>query len=195
MLADTLCFNRDTLLDGEDVRYFKDGYFITSQGRVFSTKTRKWLQTKSSKIKNNYPEFKINGIKTQRIHTIVAMLFLDKKEGCDYVNHIDGNKENNNVSNLEWVTFKQNMEHAGKTGLLKKDVSWKRKIQLSNRGKHSKISIDTVSSIFNMRAAGLTHQAIADVVGLSRQHIGAILNGKCWSYATCNSRKEQTWYF
>lgn len=46
------------------------------------------------------------------IHRLVAETFLEKPVGATEVNHKDGNKHNNNVDNLEWVTQKQNREHA-----------------------------------------------------------------------------------
>lgn len=58
-----------------------------------------------------------NKVKIKMIHTLVADAFIPKIEGKNYVNHIDGNKQNNCVSNLEWVTKKENMEHAIRTGL------------------------------------------------------------------------------
>lgn len=56
--------------------------------------------------------------KSHCIHRLVADCFLGHKEGME-VNHIDGNKLNNNVSNLEWVTRQQNTQHAFRTGLAK----------------------------------------------------------------------------
>lgn len=55
--------------------------------------------------------------KIRMIHTLVAESFIPNIEGKKYVNHIDGNKQNNNVTNLEWVTSKENMNHAIRTGL------------------------------------------------------------------------------
>lgn len=60
-------------------------------------------------------------------HRLVAEHFLDT-EPNECVNHIDGNKLNNHYTNLKWVTFKQNSEHASKTGLINKS-SEKRKKQ------------------------------------------------------------------
>lgn len=59
--------------------------------------------------------------KRTRVHVIVAEAFLEKPRWAECVNHKDGVKSNNFVSNLEWCTNKQNMQHAVKTGLL--DVS------------------------------------------------------------------------
>lgn len=55
------------------------------------------------------------------IHTLVAKAFIPNPEGKKYVNHIDGNKHNNIVTNLEWVTSKENVNHAIRTGLRNPD--------------------------------------------------------------------------
>ncbi len=51
------------------------------------------------------------------IHTVVAEAFLGSSEYRQTVNHKDGNKTNNCVENLEWATYKENNNHARKTGL------------------------------------------------------------------------------
>lgn len=60
----------------------------------------------------------VNGIRKIIFpHRIVALTFIENKDNKQCVNHIDGNKTNNSVSNLEWVTPKENTVHAIKTGL------------------------------------------------------------------------------
>lgn len=54
---------------------------------------------------------------TYRLHRIVALTFIENPENKEQVNHIDGNKTNNAVSNLEWVTNQENQIHKFKTGL------------------------------------------------------------------------------
>ena len=54
---------------------------------------------------------------TYRLHRIVALTFIENPENKEQVNHIDGNKTNNAVSNLEWVTNQENQIHKFKIGL------------------------------------------------------------------------------
>lgn len=65
-----------------------------------------------------------------RVHRLVALNFIDNPENKPCVNHIDGNKSNNRVDNLEWCTHSENMQHAVKNGL---SANW-------NKGKHYHLS-------------------------------------------------------
>jgi hypothetical protein len=58
-----------------------------------------------------------NKRKSYLVHRLVAKYFIDNPNNKEQVNHIDGNKMNNCYHNLEWVTPKENMAHAIKTGL------------------------------------------------------------------------------
>lgn len=57
------------------------------------------------------------GRKTFKVHRLVAQAFISNLSGRDVVNHKDGNKSNNSVTNLEWVTQQENCSHACETGL------------------------------------------------------------------------------
>lgn len=89
------------------------GYEISSSGELFSTKKGSRTEILGS-VWQGYRHVTLsNGKKTRnvRIHRLVAEAFLSKPRGCNLVNHIDGDKLNNNVSNLEWTNHRGNSKH------------------------------------------------------------------------------------
>ena len=92
------------------------GYQISNTGKVFSRNRNKFLTFSSDKdgylrigISNNNIE------KHFRIHRLVGLTFIPNLDNKPCINHIDGNKSNNNVCNLEWNTIAENNKHARET--------------------------------------------------------------------------------
>jgi len=94
-------------------------YFVTEEGLIFSSKTNKFL--KFSYDQQGYQRVCLYvgncKNKTIKVHRLVAETFIENVENKKDVNHIDGNKTNNNISNLEWCTRSENIKHAFKNGL------------------------------------------------------------------------------
>ena len=58
------------------------------------------------------------------VHRLVANAFIPNPENKRCINHKDGNKKNNNINNLEWVSYSENMKHAYRTGLAIPPQTW-----------------------------------------------------------------------
>jgi hypothetical protein len=87
-------------------------YIITKDGKVYNSQRNKYLSP--SKHEGGYMMLSISDGKkrtTFSAHRLVALLFLDNPNSLPEVNHIDFNKTNNNVANLEWVSRSDNMKH------------------------------------------------------------------------------------
>lgn len=91
------------------------GYTVYSDGRIKSNRKRK-VFLKGWDDGCGYSSVKINGISTKR-HYVISFCFLGKKPKGYSVNHKDGNKLNNDISNLEYISMEDNYKHALKTGL------------------------------------------------------------------------------
>ncbi len=104
-------------------KYYNTNYSVSDEGLVRNDKTQKLL-TQSMQQDYKFVTFNIDGKqKRMRVHRLVAELFIDNPLNKPYVNHKDGNRSNNNVNNLEWVTPSENTQHAVKTGLFKSGVA------------------------------------------------------------------------
>ena len=106
------------------MKEFIPNYYVTRDGRIFSTACNKGMQELHPCISNHgYYRITIKQ-KNYSVHRIVADSFLEKTSDDLVVNHKDGNKLNNNVDNLEWCTQKENVEHAWRTGLCTSDKNY-----------------------------------------------------------------------
>lgn len=174
-------------------------YTITSYGEVFTesiiktpigtserkfsgefTYTYKGKREMTYAINNRgYKTVRMDGGKTKMIHRLVAEAFIPNPDNKPFVNHIDGNKLNNCLDNLEWCTNGENVKHAISTGLRTKEAHEK---CIQNLVKHNKelrmpdADIAYIRSVFKKRCPEYGAQALAAKFGVSTVTISYIVN-------------------
>jgi hypothetical protein len=109
-------------------------YEVSNTGKIRSSKgketfsklhgTRVWTARELKLKTDKYGYKRICLYKDKKpkdflVHRLVALAFIDKKEGKEIINHIDCNPANNHFNNLEWVDYKENLKHAYLNGLNK----------------------------------------------------------------------------
>lgn len=143
-------------------------YEVSSFGNIRESSTKQPIKLTISTI--GYPVFSVRGNllspprpRNKRfpiyVHTCVALAFLQNLRNLNEVNHIDGDKTNNNVNNLEWCTHAENMKHAGKNGLCK-GYGYKPVLQIKNGEVIAKFNSIASAS----RATGISQNAISNVI-------------------------------
>ena len=169
-----------TLLEWRDTYIYGEQYQVSNIGTVRNKITGHII--KSHRDKKGYLRVSLsknNRQVTVKVHRAVAIAFIENPNNLPQVNHKDGNKENNTVSNLEWVSNYENMQHAIKNGLTKR-------VDYAGRKKRPVIRIsDTEETV---RFSSLAEAA--KECHISRSNLCNVLKGKrnfCggyrWKYA------------
>jgi len=167
----------------------KPMYLISNYGRVKNINTDNFITI--SKSEKGYCMMSLMSNsgkqKTYKLHRLVAYTFLqlpDFSDGRNWtVNHIDGNKDRNWASNLEWVTFSDNIQHAFRTGL--------NKGMKGESNGNNKYSEDVVHLICSLMERGLTNRQIKrilfeeyDIKDINRFFLYDLRHRNVWNHVT-----------
>ena len=151
-------------------------YSITKDGKVFSHNTNSYLMPFNNSGYLRVSLSTENKCKKFLVHRLVAEAFIPNNDNKKLVNHIDGNKQNNDISNLEWCTYSENLKHAYKIGLYtdvkRAGIYGKRTIKYAQKA-NEKIVLDTQTGIFYDSA-----KEAASLLGINYWNVAQYLSGR-----------------
>lgn len=155
-----------------DIIGFKNFYKISDTGRLYSIQSNKFR--KLSSISNcgylRIDLYKNGKCSYHSLHRLVAIAFISNPNNYKYVNHKDGNKLNNNVKNLEWVTSSENSLHRSR--ILGKVTGEKHGM--------SKLKLKEIRAIRNLIKAGYKKPDVAEIYNITVRTVYHTINKDTW---------------
>lgn len=158
--------------------------YVDSLGKVMNRKPR---NVKIHKGTNGYlcVDLNSNNVSSQKyIHRLVAEAFILNPENKPTVNHKDGNKLNNNISNLEWNSYSENNKHATDNNL--RQSPWTGKFGVNHPQSKSVVQLDKKGNVIDTFVSAREAQ---EKTGVSYKHISCCClskrrstGGYCWKF-------------
>ena len=162
---------REVFMERNKIANFE--YEVDKEGRVYRIGTVK--EKYQSVNRDGYKVvrlYKNNKSTAKTVHRLVALAFLPNPENKPCVNHIDGDKTNNKLENLEWVTYSENTIHSFNNGL-----------QIPLKGEDcptSKYTNEQVHEVCKLMEQGLRNIEITEKLGFPKTLLKNIRNGSSW---------------
>lgn len=170
------------IIEGEvwkPIEGYEEFYEISNLGRVKSKRKFKYTFREillSPVIRSGYYVVGLydssKKCKMHLLHRLIAIAFIPKIIGKNTINHIDGNKLNNSIDNLEWCTQPENVEHARRTGLMKEYEETHHNASLTNK------------QVLEIYHSNLSHKELSYLYKVSQGVISKIKTGAKWSTLT-----------
>lgn len=144
-------------------------------GRVSNIKERMMKQPLSNTGYHHTALTKNKVLTTTNVHRLIAEAFIPNPDNKPCVNHIDGDKSNNSITNLEWVTHRENMEHASRRNLFR------------TGSKHSAAKLNEEKVRFirtNITTNGgkITYKEMGEMFGVCRHVLQCVAYRRTWKH-------------
>ena len=149
-----------------------ENYLISNLGNVKTVNGKPKKIVYDNKGYGRVELWKNNKGRKFRVHRLVAEAFIPNPLGKEQVNHIDGNKKNNCVSNLEWVSPKENIRHAIENNLSS--------IKYGSKNLSSKLKEEDVKYIRENAGIDKSVRELSEIYKVSTTTIYNIINYKKW---------------
>lgn len=149
---------------------------------------------KHSKDGRGYHRVRLYSSKKHRdysVHRLVLFAFDRDGDKCEEANHLDGNKDNNTISNLEWTTPSENVRHAYRTGLKVPAAGDRNGSRthpeklippIGEKNGQAKLCAEEVIEMRLMKAEKKTHREMSAKFGVSLATVSHIVNRKLWKH-------------
>ena len=166
----------------EEIINYKGQYRISSDGQVFSVKRDIIMKPQTDKDGYLYISLCFDGIKQKhKIHRLVAEAFIPNLNNLPEVNHLDFNRQNNNINNLEWSTCKDNIRHSSTKGRYSNNYGskhWLHKVVQQIDATTNKIIAEYFGTREAERITSICHSSIGKVCNQKAKLAG----GYIWRY-------------
>jgi len=177
---------------------FSNDYEISSFGNIRNFKTKRILKINNKK--DGYSNITLNG-KTFVLHRLVAIAFIDNPNNKPTVNHIDKNKHNNKLDNLEWATYSEQSLHSKNEvfnhnrSIWKIDMETNEKIKKYNTIKEAGLEINGKENSFkNISSCALGKTNIAYGFKWEYENQDNIINNEVWKPFEFEQMKTKNYF-
>lgn len=143
----------------KDIKGYEGIYAVTTHGRVWSYRRGIWLKPCIEGGGYKFVALSVHGKDVdKKIHRLVAEAFIDNPDNKPQVNHRNGNKLDCKVSNLEWVTARENIQHASDMGLSRHcKLSYQDKILICKAFCATNIRKNRLAKIFHVTPPAISY--------------------------------------
>lgn len=159
----------------KNIKNYEGLYAVTEQGQVYNLQTKQFLKGGLDRYGYVRVTLTKDGVKkTHKVHRLVAEAYIPNPHDLPQVNHLDENKQNNCIENLQWVTAKENVNYGTRSKRAGENISK----SLLNNEKLSKSIVCVETGVIYPstreaeRVTGIDHSAISKCCKGTRQTCG-----------------------